>query len=134
MRFKLIISAFVIAGAALQVLPGLADDSKPMSLPRTAAPAGVELYIISPKDGDIVGKEVTVRFGLRGMGVSPAGAIKEGTGHHHLLIDTELPPNVFKYRECRLNTSIRSWRVITAAIGCPLPMGFPTVTMSGTMP
>ncbi len=93
MRFKLMLSAFVIAGAALQVLPALADESKPMSLPKTAAPAGVELYIISPKDGDTVGKEVTVRFGLRGMGVSPAGMMKEGTGHHHLLIDADaLPP------------------------------------------
>jgi len=26
------------------------------------------------------------------MGVAPAGIDKAGTGHHHLLIDTELPP------------------------------------------
>jgi hypothetical protein len=35
---------------------------------------------------------VTVRFGLRGMGIAPAGIAMENTGHHHLLIDTALPP------------------------------------------
>ena len=35
---------------------------------------------------------MTVRFGLKGMGVAPAGIEKENTGHHHLLIDVaELP-------------------------------------------
>ncbi len=34
---------------------------------------------------------VTVRFGLRGMGIAPAGVAMENTGHHHLLIDTSLP-------------------------------------------
>jgi hypothetical protein len=39
-----------------------------------------------------VGQDVTVRFGLKGMGVAPAGVAKEHTGHHHLLVDvTELP-------------------------------------------
>ncbi|MEO7936971.1 MAG: DUF4399 domain-containing protein [Dokdonella sp.] len=93
MQLKLMLSALVIAAAASQSLPAHADESKPMSLPRTTAPAGVELYFISPKDGETVGQEITVRFGLRGMGVSPAGTMKEGTGHHHLLIDAaDLPP------------------------------------------
>jgi hypothetical protein len=35
---------------------------------------------------------VTIRFGLRGMGIVPAGFDHENSGHHHLLIDTELPP------------------------------------------
>lgn len=49
-------------------------------------------YIISPLDGETVGQTFTVRFGLKGMGVAPAGVQKENTGHHHLLIDvTEMP-------------------------------------------
>lgn len=61
-------------------------------MPRTAAPAGAEAYIISPKDGDTVTSPVTVKFGLKGMGVAPAGIAFDGAGHHHLLIDTDLPP------------------------------------------
>ena len=33
-----------------------------------------------------------IRFGLRDMGVAPAGFERANSGHHHLLIDTELPP------------------------------------------
>lgn len=53
----------------------------------TTAPADAKVYIISPKDGDTVSSPVKVVFGLSNMGVSPAGMNKEGTGHHHLLID-----------------------------------------------
>lgn len=60
-------------------------------LARSPAPEGAELYFISPKDGETVASQVTVRFGLKGMGVAPAGTQKEATGHHHLLIDTDLP-------------------------------------------
>lgn len=59
---------------------------------RTPAPPDAELYFISPTDGVTVTSPVTVRFGLRGMGVAPAGTQKDATGHHHLLIDTDLPP------------------------------------------
>ena len=34
---------------------------------------------------------VTVMFGLKGMGVAPAGIEKAKTGHHHLIIDAGLP-------------------------------------------
>ena len=58
-------------------------------VPVTKAPAGAEVYILSPKDGAVVGPEVSVVFGLKGMGVAPAGVKKEGTGHHHLLVDVK---------------------------------------------
>lgn len=60
-------------------------------LPRSPAPAGVELYFIAPEDGAKVANPVTVRFGLKGMGVAPAGIAMAGTGHHHLLIDAAVP-------------------------------------------
>lgn len=49
-----------------------------------------ELYFVSLTDGAVVKNPVTVVFGLRGFGVAPAGVVKDNTGHHHLLIDTEL--------------------------------------------
>jgi len=62
-------------------------------LPRSPAPEDAELYFISPQDGATVAPALTVRFGLRGMGVAPAGIDAPNTGHHHLLIDLEqLPP------------------------------------------
>ncbi|MGH8276607.1 MAG: DUF4399 domain-containing protein, partial [Steroidobacteraceae bacterium] len=36
---------------------------------------------------------VRVQFGLKGMGIAPAGVKFENTGHHHLLIDTDAPAN-----------------------------------------
>jgi hypothetical protein len=63
-------------------------------LARSARPEGATIYIISPKDGDVVGEKVTVRFGLKGMGIAPAGINLPNTGHHHLLIDLKKLPNM----------------------------------------
>ena len=41
------------------------------------------------KDGQTVSKEVTIEFGVKGMDVRPAGKLKDGTGHFHLIIDKE---------------------------------------------
>jgi hypothetical protein len=61
---------------------------------RTPASSGAEVYIISPKNGATVKNPVTVQFGLRGMGIAPAGVKFENTGHHHLLIDTDAPADL----------------------------------------
>jgi len=53
----------------------------------STSPEGAEAYIISPADGANVGTEVKVVFGLKGMGVAPAGVKLENTGHHHLLVN-----------------------------------------------
>jgi hypothetical protein len=59
---------------------------------RTPSPAGASVSILQPEDGATVGRKVTVKFGVSGMELSPAGTNKPNTGHHHLLIDTPLPP------------------------------------------
>ena len=46
-----------------------------------------ELYFVNLADGDKIAGPVTVGFGLKGMGVAPSGIEKEGTGHHHLLVN-----------------------------------------------
>ncbi|MFW1677373.1 DUF4399 domain-containing protein [Pontibacter sp. JAM-7] len=55
------------------------------------APEGAMAYIIAPADGATVPATFTVKFGLKGMGVAPAGTDKANTGHHHLLVDGALP-------------------------------------------
>ena len=46
-----------------------------------------EVYFVNIEDGQTVSSPVVVVFGLRGMGVAPAGTEKEMTGHHHLLVN-----------------------------------------------
>ncbi len=60
-------------------------------LPKSESPSGASAYIISPANGETVSQTFTVRFGLEGMGIAPAGMQKASTGHHHLLIDGEMP-------------------------------------------
>ncbi|MCK0151787.1 DUF4399 domain-containing protein [Marivita sp. S6314] len=72
----------IILGAALALataVPSFASD--------TAAPDGAELYIINLEDGASVASPVLVKFGLRGMGVAPAGVEKDHTGHHHIYLN-----------------------------------------------
>ena len=81
----LFVLALLLSGAA---------NSGP--LPLTPAPADAKVYFITPAANSAVSNPITVRFGLSGMGVAPAGTVKEKTGHHHLLIDVDnLPPMDF---------------------------------------
>ncbi|HSM41923.1 MAG TPA: DUF4399 domain-containing protein [Afifellaceae bacterium] len=89
MRTIPLIAAQLLWFAPLSAMSQDAADA----MPRTAAPAAAEAYIQSPADGDEVNAPFVVRFGLRGMGVAPAGITADNTGHHHLLIDVdEMPP------------------------------------------
>ncbi|WP_297773418.1 DUF4399 domain-containing protein [uncultured Roseovarius sp.] len=74
-RIATLITACLLCWSA----PALAGD--------TPAPEGAEVYFVNLSDGDTVNSPVTVVFGLKGMGVAPAGTEKEATGHHHILID-----------------------------------------------
>jgi hypothetical protein len=56
---------------------------------RTPPAANAEVYLIAPQNGATVHGPVTVRFGLKGMGIAPAGVKFDNTGHHHLIVDTD---------------------------------------------
>ncbi len=60
----------------------------------TPSVEGAMSYIISPENGAVVSGPVTVRFGLKGMGVAPAGVQVPNTGHHHLMINAPEMPNL----------------------------------------
>ena len=79
--------------AALVVLTtGLSQATVANTFKSPSAPEDASVYIVSPVDGAEVTGPVTVVFGLKGMGVAPAGVERDKTGHHHLLVDqTTLP-------------------------------------------
>jgi hypothetical protein len=56
----------------------------------TPSPPGAIAYFHYPLDGIHVPQRFTVRIGLKEMGVAPAGVDKPNTGHHHLLVDTDM--------------------------------------------
>jgi hypothetical protein len=77
----------LVAAAALAV--GCASGPAPNGNTPPSGERGV--YFIEPADGSTVTSPVKVKFGLKGMTVRPAGELVEGTGHHHLLINTAGP-------------------------------------------
>ena len=56
------------------------------TLSSLAAAAG-RTYFIEPADGAAVPQEFTVKMGVEGMRVQPAGQLAAGSGHHHLIVD-----------------------------------------------
>ena len=83
----------LLSTLVIMMLLGTTQATLATVLPRSPSADGAQAYIASPLDGATVGTTFNVTFGLRGMGVAPAGTAKENTGHHHLLIDSnELPP------------------------------------------
>ena len=78
----------IFAGFAFGLLlagSGAVAQQRPM-------PEAAKVYIIWPSDGQVVRGGFWVRMGLSGAGIAPAGVEKANTGHHHLLVDAELPP------------------------------------------
>lgn len=61
------------------------------ALPRSASADGASVFFITPANGDTVSNPITIEFGISGMDVVKAGNNQPHSGHHHLLIDTDLP-------------------------------------------
>ncbi len=68
-------------------LPAAAAFAGPSPMPPDA-----KVYIIWPQDGQVIqGGKFWVRMGLSNAGIAPAGVEQPFTGHHHILVDTDLP-------------------------------------------
>ena len=74
-------AAFMISSVHAENAPSKASDD-------------AEAYIVSPIDGATVSSPVTIVFGLKGMGIAPAGVERANTGHHHLMIDQDELPEI----------------------------------------
>ncbi len=85
---KSLFSRAAVAGLLMGAsLLATADDLKSVE-----APAGAKVFIVSPADGATVDKTFTVKFGIEGMKLAPAGDATPNTGHHHLLVDVDQQP------------------------------------------
>ncbi len=85
-----LISLFCLTVASWIIAPAVALANDYTS----SAPADAAVYLITPQDGDIVPSTFTIRFGLSGMGIAPAGVDQKNTGHHHLLVDLDTLPDL----------------------------------------
>jgi Domain of unknown function (DUF4399) len=79
---KMILGFIVMTLALVNIANAKEETAKPEPQP--------QVYFISPVDGQTVKTKFKVQFGLSGMGIAPAGVEKDNTGHHHLLIDTDI--------------------------------------------
>ena len=76
--------------SALSALVAIGVLAATIAFAETPSPPGAMAYFINLKDGDTVTNPFKVQFGLSGMGIAPAGVQTPNTGHHHLIIDTQL--------------------------------------------
>src|SRR5215471_13067890 len=66
-----------------------AAESKPL---RAKSAHGAAVFFVDLKDGAKVKSPLLVKFGVKGLTLEPAGAVKDNAGHHHLLIDVDTLP------------------------------------------
>ncbi len=89
----------VRAGIAVGMPIRLAQNTPPaaagtagQTTTRSPSAPGAEVYFIDLADGAKVPETFNVRIGLRHMGVAPAGVDFPNAGHHHIIVDSDLPP------------------------------------------
>lgn len=66
-------------------------EDKP-TIERTPSVEGAKVFFVRPRNKAKVKSPVKIVFGLKGMKVAKAGDESAESGHHHLIVDAELPP------------------------------------------
>ena len=80
----------ILFAASLAVLGAVASGAAKAE--NTKRDANAHLYIGWPNNGEVIrGPSVKVWFGLRNMGIAPAGTDLPGVGHHHIIVDAPIP-------------------------------------------
>ncbi len=59
------------------------EETKPAPVEEVEA----NVFFILPNDGDTLSPTFKVAMGVNGMEVEPAGEVKPGKGHHHIVVD-----------------------------------------------
>ena len=92
LRNSVLAVALLLGGGVAVAQDATTHAGHPVGLTREAAPAGAEVFFIEPADGATVGRDVHVKFGVKGIAVAATTVGTPNSGHHHLLIDaTGLP-------------------------------------------
>jgi hypothetical protein len=81
------------ASYLLALLTSLAIPSVALAADKPATPTA-KIFIAEPANGATVPSTFTVKFGASDVEIVPAGTDKPNSGHHHLLIDTEILPDL----------------------------------------
>lgn len=90
-----LLALLILAGcadeSAQEAAPAAAETKEAAALPRSAASTDARVFFKSPADGATLPATFVVEFGLAGMDVVPAGTDQPTSGHHHLIINADLP-------------------------------------------
>jgi hypothetical protein len=83
------ISSLAYAGQApdKKAAPATPTSVAPVMPGFVPAPAGARVFFANLKNRQVIPSKFVVKFGVEGMKIVPAGALVNGTGHHHLIID-----------------------------------------------
>ncbi len=68
-----------------------AEPAAPIVSSRTPSAVGARVFFITPSDGDTVPSPVQLEFGVSEMELAPSGDDRPNSGHHHIIIDHDLP-------------------------------------------
>lgn len=93
---KLLVSAWLLFAACAAFAQSgrpSGDNADGVAHPWVVAPPNwsPEAYFTNIQDGAVVDAPFVARFGLSMRGIVPAGKTAGNAGHHHLLIDQDLP-------------------------------------------
>ena len=119
-----VLAATLLAGVVVAQTPA---PAAPAQVARSKAPEGARVYLISPKNGETVAQKFTVQFGLKGMGVAPAGVNQANTGHHHLLVDLAQMPDMSK--PLPVSDNVRHFGAGQTEVDLTLPPGKHTLQL-----
>lgn len=81
-RFGVLVAAPFLAALFLMVSDAAQAEQTP--------PPDARVYFVNLNDGDTVASPVNIQFGAEGVKVMKSGLNLPKTGHHHLLIDTDI--------------------------------------------
>ena len=86
-----LLSIFVLTACSQEVPEATTEPAAAAVITRSPSAESARVYFITPADGETVSSPISVEFGLSDMELAPAGDDRPNSGHHHIIVDRELP-------------------------------------------